>query len=78
MIENLRNGNFVLIAIIFVAILMVVFSIKSHTTHTDIVIKTDTEEFVVDDYTIEMNRGCIYFTYDGRRRIICGDYEIIE
>jgi hypothetical protein len=45
--------------------------------HKDIVIKTNTEEFIINEYDIE-DDGCIYFDYDGEEKMICEGYEIIE
>jgi len=73
-----RVSQIIFFIVFLIAMGMVCFAVKSKTTSTDIVIKTDTEEFVVDDYNIDMNKECVYFTYDGHVRTICGDYEIIE
>lgn len=73
-----RTGKIIFFIIFLMAIGMVCFVVKNKTTTTDIVIKTDTEEFVVDDYEIDMDKECVYFTYDGHVRTICGNYEIIE
>ena len=78
MIENLRNGNVIAVVLFIIAISSLLLVADKLKRHNDIIIKTDTEEFIVDDYNIDMNKECIYFTYDGHVRTICGDYEIIE
>lgn len=78
MIEKLRNGNIVFIVLFIIAMSSLLLVADKLKRHNDIIIKTDTEEFIVGDYNIDMNKECIYFTYDGHVRTICGDYEIIE
>lgn len=79
MIDNLRNGNIVImISIVSIAIFSIILLANKSNTHTDYVIKTATEEFIVDDYSVSNDKQCVYFTYDGHERTICGNYEIIE
>ncbi len=78
MIDNLRNGNIVMISIVIIAIFTVVLLANKNNTHTDCVIKTATEEFIVNGYSISNDKQCVYFTYDGHERTVCGNYEIIE
>jgi hypothetical protein len=72
--DNSRRMVFIVIFAIAISMLLLVVS-KSH-RHSDIVIKTATHEFIVDDYYQDDN--CIEFNYGGELRTICGDYEIIE
>lgn len=66
--------------IFFVSISVIAFIlfgvINKSRRQTDIVIKTSTQEFIVDNY--QLNDNCIEFKYDGELRTICGNYEIIE
>ena len=78
MIENIKNGNIVLIALFITAIFSLLFVGNKLKKHTDIVIVTDTEEFIVDDYYQDLGKNCIYFTHDGDEKTICGNYEIIK
>lgn len=68
----------IFVAIFVIAMSTLVFSVKNTQRHNDIVILTENEEFVVDDYNQDLNKECIYFTYEGHVRTICGNYEIIE
>ena len=66
--------------IFFVSISVIAFTlfgiINKSQRQTDIVIKTQTQEFIVDNYHLYDN--CIEFNYGGELRTICGNYEIIE
>jgi hypothetical protein len=70
-----KSGRIVLVAIFIVGFTLFGVVSKSR-RQSDIVIKTATEEFIIDDYHQDDN--CIEFNYDGELRSICGDYEIIE
>lgn len=65
---------FIILATIFFILIVIV---KTKDTHKDIVIKTNTEEFIIYGYELE-DGGCIYFDYDGEEKMICEGYEIIE
>jgi len=78
MIENLRNGNIIGLVLGIIAIASLLLVSDKLKRHGDIIIKTETEEFIVDDYNQDNNKECIYFTYEGHVRTICGNYEIIE
>jgi len=70
-----KSGRIVLVAIFIVGFTLFGVVSKSR-RQSDIVIKTATEEFIIDDY--HQDENCIEFNYDGELRSICGDYEIIE
>lgn len=74
----LTDRSIVMITMIVIVLSLLLLNINTRTTHRDIVIKTATEEFIVDDYNLDNNKECVYFTYDGHVRTICGSYEIIE
>ena len=78
MIENLRNGNIIVVVLFIIAMSSLLLVANKLKRHNDIIIKTDTEEFIVDDYNLDEKKECVYFVYDGHVRTICGDYEIIE
>jgi hypothetical protein len=78
MIKNLRNGNIVFIVLFITAMFSLLFIGNNLKTHTDIVIVTATEEFIVDDYYQDLDKNCVYFTHDGDEKTICGNYEIIK
>lgn len=71
-----RSGRIVFVVVFITAILMLVGVVSKSQRQNDIVIKTATQEFIVDDYYQAEN--CIEFNYGGELRTICGDYEIIE
>lgn len=71
-----RVGKIVFVTLFVLAMVMLVVNVKNLQRHHDIVIKTETQEFIVDDYHIDDN--CIEFNYGGEFRTICGNYEIIE
>jgi hypothetical protein len=74
----LTDRRLAIITIIVIALSLLLLIIPTRPRHRDIVIKTATEEFIVDDYNLDHNKECVYFTYDGHVRTICGSYEIIE
>jgi hypothetical protein len=78
MIKNLRNGNIVFIVLFITAMFSLLFIGNNLKTHTDIVIVTATEEFIVDDYYQDLDKNCVYFIHDGDEKTICGNYEIIK
>ena len=59
-----------------ITIVVLISIVSKSQRQNDIVIKTATQEFIVDDYYQDDN--CIEFNYGGELRTICGDYEIIE
>ena len=71
------NSRRIVFIVIFIAAVLTLLGLvsKSH-RQNDIVIKTATQEFIIDDY--HQYENCIEFNYDGESRTICGDYEIIE
>ena len=71
-----NSRRIVIIVMFAIAILMLLGIVSKSHRHSDIVIKTTTHEFIVDDYYQDDN--CIEFNYGGELRTICGDYEIIE
>ena len=71
-----NSRKIVIIVMFVIAILMLLTIVSKSHRHSDIVIKTATQEFIVDDYYQDDN--CIEFNYGGELRTICGDYEIIE
>ena len=78
MLENLRNGSIFFIVFFMIGMCSVVLAVKRTQRHSDILIITENEEFVVDDYNQDMNKECIYFTHEGHVKTICGNYEIIK
>ena len=70
--------NLIVAIIILISMSMFVLSIINRFRHNDIVIKTETEEFIVSEYNIDSGDNCVYFTYNGHVKTICGNYEIIE
>jgi len=76
MIEKFISNKLLTILISIIGVSILIFVIRNKTTHTDIVIKTDTEEFIINDYYLDKN--CIYFVHDGDDKTICGNYEIID
>jgi hypothetical protein len=71
-----RNGRIVFVVIFMITIVVLISIVSKSQRQNDIVIKTATQEFIVDDYYQDDN--CIEFNYGGELRTICGDYEIIE
>jgi hypothetical protein len=65
---------FIILATIFFILIVIV---KTKDMHKDIVIKTNTEEFIIDGYELE-DDGCVYFDFEGEDKMICEEYEIIE
>ncbi len=76
MIEKFISNKLLTILFCIIGVSILIFVIRNKTTHTDIVIKTDTEEFIINDYYLDKN--CIYFVHDGDDKTICGNYEIID
>jgi hypothetical protein len=76
MIGKDMNNKLLTILFCIIGVSILIFVIRNKTTHTDIVIKTDTEEFIINDYYLDKN--CIYFVHDGDDKTICGNYEIID
>lgn len=74
----LTDRRMVIITMIVIVLSLLLLNINTRPRHRDIVIKTATEEFIVDDYNLDQRKECVYFTYDGHVRTICGSYEIIE
>jgi len=71
-----RNGRIVFVVIFMITIVVLISIVSKSQRQNDIVIKTATQEFIVDDYYQDDN--CIEFNYGGELRTICGDYEILE
>ena len=65
---------FIILATIFFILIVIV---KTKDTHKDIVIKTNTEEFIIDGYELE-DDGCVYFDFEDEEKMICEGYEIID
>jgi hypothetical protein len=78
MINSKVTGRILIFGLIFSLLLIVLLSISRKNRHNDCVIKTANEEFIVDNYTVSDDEQCVYFTYDGDEKTICGNYEIIK
>jgi hypothetical protein len=78
MIDSRMTGKILIFGLIFSVLLMALLSISRKNRHNDYVIKTANEEFIVDNYTVSDDEQCVYFTYDGDEKTICGNYEIIK
>jgi len=74
--RSIDDGIIMYIIIIIIGIISIYLLTRSK--HSDIIIKTNTEEFIVRSYTTSVSGECIMFEYEGSNKIICGKYEIIQ
>ena len=78
MVNIIKTSRILIIGIIGGILYMTLLHTSRNNRHNDYVIKTPTEEFIVNCYSITNDEQCVYFTYDGHERTICGNYEIIK
>jgi hypothetical protein len=71
------DDGIVMYAIIIIIGIISIYAL-TRSKHSDIVIKTNSDEFIIQSYTTSISGECIMFEYEGSNKIICGKYEIIK
>lgn len=75
MVNIIKTSRILIIGIIGGILYMTLLHTSRNNRHNDYVIKTPTEEFIVNGYSITNDEQCVYFTIDSGSPLIFSGWE---